>query len=706
MSLPKDYAEKVYAGVLGKIIGVYIGRPFEGWPNENIEKYLGEVWYYVNDKLGHNPPLVVTDDDISGTFAFIRALQEHGIRKDLSAESIGKTWLNNIIEDKTILWWGGMGTSTEHTAYQRLKMGISAPKSGSIELNGQTVAEQIGAQIFIDGWGLVCPGDPAQAARFAKEAGSVSHDGEAVFGAQVVAALIAQAFVEKSIDKLLDTALGFIPVDCLIRKLIRDIRAWHSSHPQDWRATFAKVKETYGYDKFGGGCHMIPNHALIILSLLHGDGDFQKSLMIVNTCGWDTDCNSANVGCILGVMNGLDGISSGADFRGPVADRLLLPTAEGGECLSDALREAYKLIEFGTILAGEQFQAPKNGARFHFSLPGSVQGFQPDTRTDALGVASVANALLPDGAARALALSFKQLGKGQAARAGTPTFTSAQQRQMDGYSLIASPTLYPSQKATARIVANTVGDVSVCLYARTSLPNGQPVDVRSDSIMLANGAGTIEWTIPPVEGPFIEQIGIEVTSEKSASGAVYLDSLSWSGAPSLNLVKGTAKDAVWRQAWINGAQKFSGSWGDNAFDIGQNEGMGIVSIGARDWQDYTVSSFLQPRYFKRGGIAARSQGLRRFYALLLTNKQTVQLVKWMDTPEILAEVPFAFDWHSFHTLALTVKGNHIQGAIDGKLLLTAEVPSREPHRFLCGGAAAIVVEEGTMTIREVSVKST
>ena len=31
MSLPSDYLERVYAGVLGKIIGVYLGRPFEGW---------------------------------------------------------------------------------------------------------------------------------------------------------------------------------------------------------------------------------------------------------------------------------------------------------------------------------------------------------------------------------------------------------------------------------------------------------------------------------------------------------------------------------------------------------------------------------------------------------------------------------------------------------------------------------------------------
>jgi hypothetical protein len=39
---------------------------------------LGEVHYYVHEKL--NAPLIVTDDDISGTFTFLRALPDNGNR--------------------------------------------------------------------------------------------------------------------------------------------------------------------------------------------------------------------------------------------------------------------------------------------------------------------------------------------------------------------------------------------------------------------------------------------------------------------------------------------------------------------------------------------------------------------------------------------------------------------------------------------------
>src|SRR5215213_4932885 len=277
MTLPPDYTERVYAGVLGKLIGVYLGRPFEGWSYDRIMAELGEIRYYVHEQ--RKVPLIVTDDDISGTFTFLRALPDYGNTRDLTPTQIGQTWLNYIIERRTILWWGGMGNSTEHTAFLRLKSGIPAPRSGSIALNSRVVAEQIGAQIFIDGWAMVAPGDPELAADLACRAGSVSHDGEAIYGAQVVAAMEAQAFVEPDLRRLIDVAVSLIPADSTIARLIADIREWHAAEP-DWRTTREKIAANYGYDKYIGNCHIVPNHALIIMALLYGDDDFGKSLMI------------------------------------------------------------------------------------------------------------------------------------------------------------------------------------------------------------------------------------------------------------------------------------------------------------------------------------------------------------------------------------------------------------------------------------------
>ena len=184
--------------MLGKIIGVYLGRPFEGWSHERIVRELGEIDHYVHEQF--NMPLVVTDDDIAGTFSFPRALADNDFSPDLTPAQIGDGWLNYLIDQRTVLWWGGLGVSTEHTAFLRLQNGMQAPASGSEALNGKTIAEQIGAQIFIDGWAMLFPGDPERAADWARRAGSVSHDGEAIYGAQVIAAIEAQAFVERDIE--------------------------------------------------------------------------------------------------------------------------------------------------------------------------------------------------------------------------------------------------------------------------------------------------------------------------------------------------------------------------------------------------------------------------------------------------------------------------------------------------------------------------
>ncbi len=103
----------------------------------------------------------------------------------------------------------------------------------------------------------------------ARRAASVSYDGEAIYGAQVIAAMEAQAFVESDPQRLLEAALRLIPAEALIARVIHDIRAWHAAEP-DWRVTRARIATHYGYDRYGGNCHIIPNHALIILGLLYG----------------------------------------------------------------------------------------------------------------------------------------------------------------------------------------------------------------------------------------------------------------------------------------------------------------------------------------------------------------------------------------------------------------------------------------------------
>ena len=718
MSVPRDYAERVYAGVLGKIIGVYLGRPFEIWPYERIVAELGEIYYYVNDKIDmkrflaemgihHVPenlsmPLIVTDDDIAGTFTFLRALPDYGNLREVTPAQIGQTWLNYLVEERTILWWGGMGNSTEHTAYLRLKSGIKPPCSGSIALNSKVVAEQIGAQIFIDGWAMVSPGDPEMAADLARRAASVSHDGEAIYGAQVIVAMEAQAFVESDINELLDTAISFIPGNSVIYRMIGDIRDWHAGE-KDWRVGRERLAAHYGYDKYGGNCHMVPNHGLIILSLLYGDDDFQKTLMIVNSSGWDTDCNSGNVGCLMGIKNGLGGIESGPDWRGPVADRLYLSTADGGRAITDAVAEAYHIVNIGRALGGEAALAPKDGARFHFELPGAVQGFMPDDSVESKGTTTVENV---GGHSRrgqrSLAIRYHHVAPGRVARVATATFIPPDAINMPFYTLLASPTLCSGQTVRAGVAADGGNETpAACrLYIRTYGANDELVRTYGPEATLEPGAShEFKWRIGDTGGTPIAEIGAEISSMQRADGTVYLDYLTWDGTPDVVLTRPAGGGTMWRRAWVDGVDDYS-TWSPEAYRLVQNHGTGLLIQGTREWTDYRVSADVTPHLVTSAGVGARVQGLRRYYALLLCSDGKVRLVKALDGDTVLAEADFPWELDGTYDLSLEVVGSRLRAWIDGVQFFEVD----DTDRPLAGGAVALVCEEGRTATETVTVR--
>ena len=691
MSLPNDYAERVYAGVLGKIIGVYLGRPFEGWTYERILEELGEIDYYVNDRMSWKPPIVVTDDDVTGTFTFLRAFEDYGNSLDLSPAQIGQTWLNYIIENRTILWWGGFGNSTEHTAYIRLKNGITAPESGSLGLNGKIIAEQIGAQIFIDGWAMVAPGNPELAADLSKRAASVSHDGEAIYASQVLAAMEAQAFVESDINKLLDVGVSFIPKDSVIYRMIADIREWHAAEP-DWHKGREKIAGLYNYENYGGNCHMVPNHGLIILGLLYGDSDFNKSMLVVNTAGWDTDCNSGNLGCLLGIKDGLATFDKGKDWRGPVADRLYMPAADGGRSITDAVIETQHIVNMGRALVGQEPIMPKDGARFNFEYPGSVQGFRSVEET--VKIENVAGH--SHKGERSLALRFD--GRGSAY---SPTFILPSELKMEGYKLLASPTLYSGQKLTAGFSAGQ--DSEVKLFIKIYNKDDELDIIYGPELTLPKSEYVeTDWIMPNTFSQPISEIGFECEGD---SGVIYLDYLTWEGEPDVSLTRPMGSvvrwepPLVWRQAWVD-AMDIWEPWWPEPYRLIQNEGRGLIMQGTREWNDYRVEADITPWLVDAGGIGARVQGLKRFYALQLEKGEKVRLVKALDGDTLLGEKDYEWDIHNMYNLKMEVAGNRIKAWVDGELQFDI-VDDDNP---LLNGGVAYVVDQGHISSQMLTVK--
>ncbi|WP_300862010.1 ADP-ribosylglycohydrolase family protein [uncultured Oscillibacter sp.] len=690
----RELRERIYAGVLGKIIGVYLGRPVEGWSYEAIRERFGEIVYYPHRAAG--VPLIVADDDISGTFAFFRAMEDHGCPADLSAREIGETWLNYIIEDKTILWWGGPGRSTEHTAYLNLKNGIPAPESGSIARNGRAVAEQIGAQIFIEGFAMCYPGDPEKTAALVRKAASVSHDGLAVDAACHLAALDALAFQEERLETLLDEAFRFIREDRL-RRLVSDVREFCAAEG-DWRKVREKLDVQYGYRLYPGSCHIAPNHAMVLAALLCGGDDFQRAVSIAASAGWDTDCNAGNVGALNGIRLGLRGIDAGGDLRTEAADRLLVITSDGGEAVSDAVRETRNIVRAACRLNGWEEPAPRK--RFSFDYPGSLQGFAPCPYSDG----SHHGFRLTHEEGR-LAVRCAGVGRGLPAEFSTPTFLEFEPAA-GSYLSEASPTLYETQTIRSHTRLKEAAGQPVRLQMYVVFREGNAVRrAYSDAWTLEDQWKECVWTVPSLEGGAILRMGFSVSSDARFSGTVWIGDAGWEGPPRRFAQSGVLMGSIWDllpeklRMWTSSAKCFSAD-GVHTYSIAQAEGTGLATLGTRDWFDYTVKANLTFSLHEAAGLAMYCRGHRRYYAARFREGRRVEIVLERDgETAVLAECVFPYEQDRAYTVALSCRGWCFQLTVDGLPILSAQDEGRVHKSGGCG----FLVCDGSMLADDFAV---
>jgi ADP-ribosylglycohydrolase len=695
-NVPTDYERQVYAGVLGKVIGVYMGRPFEGWPKSRITERWGLVDKFVADDC--KVPLVVPDDDISGTLTFVRAVEDSGLYLDVGYEDFGNNWLNYIIENKSILWWGGFGLSTEHTAYLRLKEGYHPPETGSIARNGKVVAEQIGAQIFIDAFGLITPGRPDLAVKLAERSSKVSHDGEAVYGAMVVAAMVSAAFVEKKMDRLLDTAVAFIPEGSLIAQVHRDVRDWVRSD-RDWQVTYDRIADKWGYTKYGGNCHIIPNHALMVMAWSYAPDDFRKAQAIINTAGWDTDCNAANVGTVMGVKVGLGDINRDYDFQSMFADRIILPTAEGTRAITDCLTEAMHIARMGRKAMGADVPAaPKGGAIHHFTQPGARHGYQLEPGASS----TVRIAQQESGTGGVLAIHFQDLDGAAPTRISTPIL--AEPTVGHGYSVMGSPRLYPSMRVELVGSAREIrGAVSARLFVRnfapsggTTLTQGPPVELKSERECVIN------LEIPDTKGWPVKDLGIEISGDRGA-GTLLVDRIGFSGPFSFRLADLFPFTAKWAPiGWVADADTFGWPLSDEPEvlqHLGKNLGRGVAVTGNTDWTDYRFTGRLATHLAERAGLVARYQGLARYLELAQEHDRLVLATRWDEKRTVLGEHALPRQLDTLYELGLHVRGTDVVATLAGKEILHG----RDDR--LGRGGAGYFVERGLAGFRDTHMRS-
>ncbi len=703
MKIPQDYFERVYAGWLGKIIGIRLGAPIEGWSYQRIRDIYGELdGYPVSYKN------FAADDDSNGPLFFIRGLGDCEDVSKFEASDVAQALLNYAPYEHGFFWWGGYGVSTEHTAYLNLRSGIPAPRSGSIEQNGATVAEQIGGQIFIDPWGLVAPGNPELAAKLAEKAASVTHGGNGIYGGVFIACCISIAFVEHDIRKVIEKALTYIPADCEYTRVTRAVMDFYDKHPENWRDCFRFLYDNFGYDKYPGNCHIIPNAGVIILSLLYGGGDYDRTINICNMCGWDTDCNVGNAGCIMGVLNGIEGIPY-EKYAAPINDFLASSSVVPSLNVTDLPYGASYFAKQAYRLAGEEIPEKWKdilGDRMdscHFEYPGSTHAIRSDSR----GYKLQNTGEQARSGRRSLKISLFHMFAGDEYRFYKQTYYGPEDFDDSRYDPFFSPLVYPGQTVHMSLLLEPVKDIEVLACPYVKLGRSGEI-IRGENISSAVGGWQdVSLTIPGGSDDYVKETGFILCGKAKGFAAapctVYLDDLYYDGQPDYRIDFGKEEMLVWGFAHRDLSQfarmKGYACLEDGCLSLSCND-FGEMYTGHHEWRDVTFEGIIKPVIGEDCFLNIRVQGGMRSYAAGFSGGSLV-LEKNLCGYKRLCGADFNWEPGKEYKLTLTAKGNKLTVSVDGKQMLEYE----DHDSPILSGSIGVSVQNGSRCLyRDFAVK--
>lgn len=344
--------DKVHGAWTGRCVGCLLGKPTEGWHRPTMWGYLKELnrwplddyfrWDLTTPEMRERlnirergdfvdkVSVMPEDDDTNYTVTGLAILQRHG--KNFTPEDVANFWMFNI----PILHV----CTAERVAYRNFVRCIGPPDSASFR---NPYREWIGAQIRADFFGYAAAGNPELAAEFAWRDACISHVKNGIYGEMWAAAMIAAAFVTSDIKTILRAGLDQIPARCRLADAIESVIEWQEVGV-DYDTAVYRVHELWDEKRGHDWCHTISNAMVVALGLLYGEGDFGKSICrAVQPC-FDTDCNGATVGSILGILHGHGALPE--RWIAPINDTLTTGVAGYHTVrLKDITRDSLKVME-------------------------------------------------------------------------------------------------------------------------------------------------------------------------------------------------------------------------------------------------------------------------------------------------------------------------------------------------------------------------
>lgn len=288
-----EYKDRMAAAWLGQMAGVGWGAPTEfNFNGRIIPKADFPEW---------KPETInqFEQDDLYVEMTFLKTLEEYGW--DVGLHQAGIDFANSEYQ----LW------HANKFGRNNLRKGIAPPDSGHPDFNDH--ADDIDYQIEADFSGIIAPGLPTLAVELGEIFGRLMNYGDGLYGGQFVGAMYAEAFFLDSPRKIIEAGLQAIPADSQYHECITDVLRWHDENPENWEATWELINQKYqlnpdyrlaSCDKEDFNIDAKINGAYIVMGLLYGNSDPDKTIEIATRCGQDSDCNPSSAAGVLFTMLG------------------------------------------------------------------------------------------------------------------------------------------------------------------------------------------------------------------------------------------------------------------------------------------------------------------------------------------------------------------------------------------------------------------
>lgn len=328
--------DKILGAWQGRCSGCLLGQPVEGWYRDRIQGLARDtgnfpINYYMSSDISNdirerydikdegqiygskkinwinNVEHMVEDDDTNYTILSLAILEQYGL--EFTSKDVATAWISNLPILHTC--------TAERVAYKNIVNSIDPPQSAYFR---NPYREWIGAQIRADFYGYIAPGYPELAAEMAWRDARISHTKNGIYGAMWVAAMLSAAAITDDIEEIIRIGLSEIPQNSRLNEKINEAMAW-KEEGISWEEAIDRVHSQYDETIGHNWCHTIPNAMIITLALLYSERDFEKSIGIATLAAFDTDCNAATVGSIMGMIIGAKGLP--AKWIDPLKDTIV-----------------------------------------------------------------------------------------------------------------------------------------------------------------------------------------------------------------------------------------------------------------------------------------------------------------------------------------------------------------------------------------------